>query len=82
MHDSREANPMLASELVLPAAWEWRSLRDCAVGIQFWPLHWWPWFAVDRDDDKYGGRATLTLGPIVLTFDYNAHDGPFGKPLP
>jgi hypothetical protein len=61
---------------------DWRNLRDFGIGFTFWPLHWWPWFSFHRDDDAFGGRATLTLGPVILIVDYNAHDGPLGKPLP
>lgn len=70
------------ANMVMNSPFRWRDLRDAGIGFSFWPLHWWPWFEAGRDDDQFGGRASFTLGPLVLHIDYNAHDGPFGRPLP
>lgn len=84
MNIEREQSPFVSEDMVLRMSrpFRWRDLRDFSIGVQVWPFHWSPWFKVERDDDQFGGVTTLTLGPVVLRFDYNAHDGPFGKPLP
>lgn len=77
-----QTEPMQERVRPFPEKFKLRDLRDFAIGISFWPLHWGPWFDLTRDDDSFGGRASLTIGPIVLHVDYNAHDGPFGMPIP
>lgn len=57
----------------------WRDLRDFGLSVEFWPFHWWPLFWTERDDDGFGGRVTLLIGPLLFRVDYNAVDGPFRK---
>lgn len=81
MNDNRPEERLRAPLSNFERPFRWRDLRDFAIGFEFWPFHWLE-FRFDRDDDQFGGEATLTVGPLVLRLTYNAHDGPFGKPLP
>lgn len=49
--------------------WRWRNLRSFGISVGLWPIEWA--LAIDRADDRFGGRITALVGPLEFTLSYN-----------
>lgn len=48
--------------------WHWRNCRNLDLSLV---LNVWPWrFGAAREDDVYGGRCWLALGPLSVEVAY------------